>query len=63
MIFENLLDLKGVGMLDEERFKVGKNSSIQSLIRKKDMMMDVLPWVYQMLHPEVREINIQLFNP
>jgi hypothetical protein len=26
------------------------------------MMMDILPSVYQMLHPEVREINIQLFN-
>ena len=26
------------------------------------MMLDILPNVYQMIHPEVREINIQLFD-
>lgn len=26
-------------------------------------MLDILPSVYLMIHPEVRECNIQLFNP
>ena len=26
------------------------------------MMLDILPSIYIMIHPEVREINIQLFN-
>ena len=60
-IFEQLMDLKK-RTNDEERYGIGRNSAIQSCIRKKDMMLDILPNVYQMIHPEVREINIQLFD-
>lgn len=42
-----------------DRVKLGAE---QSLIRKRDMMIDILPHVYNMLHPNVREINIQLFD-
>jgi hypothetical protein len=59
-IFESLLDLKPNN--DNERYKIGGNSAVQSLIRRKDMMFDVLPWIYLMVHPDVREINLQLFN-
>lgn len=59
-IFESLLDLKPGS--DSERFKIGSSNAVQSLIRKRDMMFDVLPWIYLMVHPDVREINIQLFN-
>lgn len=45
-----------------ERFKLGHNSSIQACLRRKDVMLDILPSIYIMIHPEVREINIQLFN-
>jgi len=27
------------------------------------MLLDILPLVYLIIHPEIREINIQLFNP
>ena len=55
-IFESLLDLKPDS--DCERFKIGGTGAVQSLIRRRDMMFDVLPWVYLMVHPDVREINI-----
>ena len=31
-------------------------------MKKKDLTFDILPLVYILLHPEIREINIQLFN-
>lgn len=60
-IFDQLMDLKK-RKNDEERYGIGRNSAIQSCIRKKDMMLDILPHIYLMIHPEVREINIQLFD-
>lgn len=60
-VFEELLDLKK-RTNNEERYGLGRNSTIQSCIRKKDMMLDILPCVYLMIHPEVREINIQLLD-
>jgi len=31
-------------------------------LKKKDLLFDILPLVYILIHPEIREINIQLFN-
>lgn len=68
--FASLMDLGSKGKKhfskeepDHERYGVGRNSVIQTCLRKKDMMLDILPSVYLMLHPAVRECNIQLFNP
>jgi hypothetical protein len=55
-ILDSLLDLKK--KYSEERYNLGG----LKCLRKKDMMLDVLPFIYQMIHPEVREINIQLFD-
>ena len=41
-IFDQLMDLKK-RKNDEERYGIGRNSAIQSCIRKKDMMVDILP--------------------
>ena len=71
--FDKLLDLKSKQhgkfnkldaktQVETERFDLSQNSVMQSCLRKKDMMLDLLPYVYQMIHPDVREINIQLFN-
>ena len=46
----------------DERFNIGQNSCIQSCLKKKDLAFDILPLVYILVHPEIREINIQLFN-
>lgn len=44
--------------VDSERFDLSHDSVMQSCLRKKDMMLDILPMVYSMIHPDVREINI-----
>lgn len=31
-------------------------------LSKKNIMIDILPCVYSVVHPEVREVNIQLYN-
>lgn len=72
-VLDQLLDLKnekkgkfekmGKETSDIERFDLSHDSVMQSCLRKKDMMLDILPMVYSMIHPDVREINIQLFNP
>lgn len=68
-IFDTLLDLKSKNhgkynkvdtksASEIERFDLSHNSVMQSCLRKKDMMLDILPCIYQMIHPDVREINI-----
>jgi hypothetical protein len=32
-----------------------------SCLRKRDFQLDILPWVYLMVHPEVSDKNVQLF--
>ncbi|CDW81860.1 chromosome transmission fidelity protein 18 homolog [Stylonychia lemnae] len=74
-IFDQLLDLEGTRMqkkgyrrvkknevVDEERFKLDKNTSLQTGVRKRDFNTDLLPYIYQMIHPQIREINTQLFT-
>eukprot|EP00347_Sterkiella_histriomuscorum_P000515 403375550 len=73
--FDKLLDLsggksqrKGFRKLkendvnNEERFKLDKNTSLQTGIRKRDFNTDILPFIYHMVHPNIREINTQLFT-
>ena len=31
-------------------------------LNKKDITLDILPSVYQIIHPDIRDINIQMFN-
>lgn len=49
-------------MGDEERYKIGSSTSIQSGVNKKRFLLDMLPYVYHMINPSIREINTQLFN-
>lgn len=69
-ILDQLIDLKGTkinkkgisrvkknDVVDEERYKLGKNTSIQTGMRKKDLTYDLLPYIFLMMHPNVREIN------
>ena len=53
---------KASGDPEPERFNIGHNSCIQSCLKKKDLCFDILPLVYVLIHPEIREINIQLFT-
>lgn len=47
---------------DDERFKLSKNSSIQNGMTKKAFKRDLLPYIFLMVHPSIREINTQLFT-
>ena len=44
----------------EERYKV--DGHLQSMLRKEDLYLDVLPYVFRMIHPNVRDVNTSLFN-
>ena len=47
----------------EERVERVVDSQLQAnMVRKRDFQSDVLPYVYRMIHPEVRPINSQLLN-
>ena len=35
---------------------------MQSLLRRGELYLDVLPYVYRMIHPNVRDVNTTLFN-
>jgi hypothetical protein len=53
---------KGENMDDEERYKLGKNTSIQTGMSRYNFMTDVLPYIFHLIHPNIREINTQLFT-
>lgn len=75
-IFENLLDLKGTkkqykkvnqagresNSEDDERYKLSQHSSILTSMKRADFKKDVLPYVFFMIHPSVRDTNTQLFT-
>ena len=46
---------------DSERVS-GECSLMQSSMRSRDFKQDVLPYVYQMIHPQCRTINTQLMS-
>jgi len=47
--------LKAKDVLDEERFSIGQNSSIQSAMKRMDFKKDVLPYIFHIIHPNVRD--------
>ena len=48
---------------DLERAERVRDSQLQvNMVRKRDFQSDVLPFIYRMIHPEVRPINSQLLN-
>jgi len=44
---------------DEERYK---HSSIHNSMRRVDFRKDILPFIYIIIHPNIRDINTQLFT-
>eukprot|EP00356_Strombidium_inclinatum_P001948 CAMPEP_0170512636 /NCGR_PEP_ID=MMETSP0208-20121228/66959_1 /TAXON_ID=197538 /ORGANISM="Strombidium inclinatum, Strain S3" /LENGTH=149 /DNA_ID=CAMNT_0010796285 /DNA_START=460 /DNA_END=909 /DNA_ORIENTATION=+ len=48
--------------VSQERLKMSSVAGGGVQVRKKDMLLDILPSVYSMLHPDVRDVNVQLFN-
>lgn len=69
-LIDSLLDMKsnkkgfnkGTEVSDDERYKLSQHSSIQGAMKRIDFKKDVLPYIYYMIHPNVRDINTQLFN-
>jgi hypothetical protein len=68
-----LIDVKSTGkkgfkkvkqgeVVDEERFKISQHSSIQTSMKRADFKQDVLPYLYLMIHPNVRDMNTSLFS-
>lgn len=68
--FERLLDLKsgqkGFRKVtkgdDDERFNLAQHSSLQGAMKREDFKRDVLPYLFHMIHPNVRDQNTQLFS-
>jgi hypothetical protein len=64
-IFDRLLDIKPTGKgykkingpadNDEERYKLGSNSTIQTGMKRSDFRRDMLPYIYQIIHPNIRD--------
>ena len=63
-----LLDLKSKSLIKakavfakdpDERYKIPQ---LQNTLRKNEMYFDVLPFVYQMLHPQLRDVGSQLYT-
>ena len=50
---------KGTEVNDEERYK---HSSIHNSMRRVDFRKDILPFIYIIIHPNIRDINTQLFT-
>jgi hypothetical protein len=73
-VFDSLLDIKinrkgfkkiksaQASVDDEERYKLCQNSSIQSGMKRTDFKHDVLPYIYKMIHPNIRDTSTQLFS-
>jgi hypothetical protein len=67
---DRLLDLKdskngyskGTEVNDEERYKLSQHSSIHNSMRRVDFKKDILPFIYIIIHPNIRDINTQLFT-
>ena len=62
-----MLDLKngfskGTEVNDEERYKLSQHSSIHNSMRRVDFKKDILPFIYIIIHPNIRDINTQLFT-
>lgn len=53
---------KRVKAADEERYSLAQHSSIQGAMKREDFKRDVLPYLFQMVHPNVGDKNTQLFS-
>lgn len=72
--FENLIDslldmktnksgfTKGNSVNDDDRYKLSQHSGILGSMKRFDFKKDILPYIFLMIHPNVRDINTQLFN-
>jgi len=47
---------------EEERFNLAQQSSLQGAMKREDYKRDVLPYLFHMIHPNVRDQNTQLFS-
>ena len=53
---------KGEAIDELERYKLEKNTTLQCGMTMRNFKMHVLPYVYQLMHPNIRDINTQLFT-
>ena len=69
-LIDSLLDLKtnksgfskGNQVNDDDRYKLSQHSGILGSMKRFDFKKDILPYIFLMMHPNVRDINTQLFN-